>query len=109
MAGGVTLLGHNNLLSPVRDTNGVTVRWMWGMAIRPISYPWGPNPWSVWRWVTLRFPATGPFVSVRFGSFVAYIGFKMFPTDPYPDKGHTWMRPGEGGRAYLAPSASVRL
>lgn len=108
MASGVTLLGHSNLLSPVRDTNGITLRWYWGMVVRPLSWPWRRNPWSDWRWVTLRFPATGPFVSIRWGRFVAYLGFKMFRTARWPDLGHTWMYPNDAECAFITPTGSLR-
>jgi hypothetical protein len=91
-----TIGSDPGILSPVHWAERRSfLRVVWGSPwIRPLSYPFGPNPWSEWRWATLRLPwFVFPFLSVRIGKLMFYIGAKTYVLETA--LGHTYARPHE--------------
>lgn len=77
------------------------LRWACGPFARPVSYPWGPNPWNEWRLFTIRLPYVClPFLSVSARWFHGYIGGKSFMVDA----SHTWAHPDDYGTQFVTVS-----
>ena len=83
-----------------RHTRRSFARLVWGRPwIRPVN-PLG-NPWSgPRRWFTVRLPwFIFPFVSLRLGQFMFYLGAKTYRIGSDDFAGHTYARPNEMGHA----------
>lgn len=94
-------------LAPFPES-GWLFRWAKGPFARPVSYPFGPNPWNTWRLFTIRLArVTLPFISYNGKYIHGYLGGKQFATGAYPDAGHTWMTPEEADTLFVTWSARL--
>ena len=99
------------IFDPYREDGKTFVRLVWGGPFyRPISWPSKRNPWSEWRWATLRIPwVIFPFLSLTFLGRACYIGVKAYGID----ETHTYARPedrrpnAQGGKPALTWSLKV--
>ena len=91
-------------LGPFPHNGWFMLRMACGPFARPVSYPFGPNPWNEWRLFTIRFSYIClPFISVSTRWFHFYLGGKSF----WADSSHTWAHPDDLHKQFV--TLSLRL